>query len=508
METLEAATAASGETSKKILGDIYKQAGYFDKYGGSLLAAFLLIIAFVGIVLYLRIMTQLTALRSNWAANRCSPDVMPFAGAIVWKPGQTFFEATAENFNGCLSAIQEEITGAFLEPINYGMSTLGGVAGDIQGDINSVRGKLNDMGNVLQAALAKVLSQLMSFVVPVQLTFMRMKDILAKTHAVLATSIFSLLSGYLGLRSFLGAFINILIVGLVAATAIIIPLIIFVFTWPIAIPMIILFAAVAVPLSVIIGYLAHIIDLTNARVPKVPGGGVVRACLHRDTLLKMYDETFKRIENIQVGDVLKADGKVLAVMKVSTREMEMYRLGDVVVSGSHSVLLHTGWVYVHEHPGALILADYPEEYVYCLNTESGVIHVGGFVFSDWNDLDEDEKEFISFKYNIGFDSLTPQYLHEQYNIGYHSTMPVLMEDGRTEQMGDIEPNEMLWGGNRVIGVVRLDPADLIICPGKKCPDLFGLITKTGVFHTGTRTNYTETADFNWNVSHLLDGYAR
>jgi hypothetical protein len=506
----EAGTTIGSADPRKILNEIYKGKGYFDKYGGSLLMSLLLVVAFVGVIIYLRIMSRLASLRSNWAANRCSPEVMPFAGAIVWKPGQTFLEATSENFNGCLSTIQEEITGAFLEPINYSMSAMGSVAGDIQGDIDLVRSKLNDMGEVLQDALNKVLSQIMSFVVPIQISFMRMKDVLAKTHAVLATSIFSLLSGYLGLKSFLGAFINILIVGLIAATAIILPLIIFIFTWPIAIPMIILYAAVAVPLAVIIGYLAHIVDLTRTTVPKVPGGGVVRACLHRDTLLKMSNETYKRIENIQVGDILKADGEVYAVMKVSTKEMDMYRIGDVIVSGSHSVVLKTGWIYANEHPGAILIPDYPEEYVYCLNTESGVIHVGGLVFSDWNDLDEDEKDFIGFRYNLPIDCITPEYLHEQYDTGYVATTPILMSDGTNKPIADIQPNDMIDGGNRVIASVVLDASEIEEDYSKntayKNKVLYSLITKTGLMRIGTITLNTEVADFNWNVEHLLEGY--
>jgi hypothetical protein len=489
----EAGTTIGSADPRKILNEIYKGKGYFDKYGGSLLMSLLLVVAFVGVIIYLRIMSRLASLRSNWAANRCSPEVMPFAGAIVWKPGQTFLEATSENFNGCLSTIQEEITGAFLEPINYSMSAMGSVAGDIQGDIDLVRSKLNDMGEVLQDALNKVLSQVMSFVVPIQISFMRMKDVLAKTHAVLATSIFSLLSGYLGLKSFLGAFINILIVGLIAATAIILPLIIFIFTWPIAIPMIILYAAVAVPLAVIIGYLAHIVDLTRTTVPKVPGGGVVRACLHRDTLLKMSNETYKRIENIQVGDILKADGEVYAI-----------------VSGSHSVVLKTGWIYANEHPGAILIPDYPEEYVYCLNTESGVIHVGGLVFSDWNDLDEDEKDFIGFRYNLPIDCITPEYLHEQYDTGYVATTPILMSDGTNKPIADIQPNDMIDGGNRVIASVVLDASEIEEDYSKntayKNKVLYSLITKTGLMRIGTIRLNTEVADFNWNVEHLLEGY--
>lgn len=516
------------DSSKEALAKIYKDVGYFDKYGGSLLMSLVLILTFIGIILYFRIMSRLASLRSNWNANKCSPEVLPFAGAVVWKPGQSFLEATAENFNGCLSTIQTEITGAFLEPVNYGMSALGSVSDNIKFDINAVRDKLSDMGNALQSALEKVLSQVMNLVVPVQLMFVRMKDVLAKTHAVLTTSLFSLLSGYLGLKSFLGAFINIIIVGLIAATAIILPLVIFVFTWPIAIPMIILYAAVAVPLAVIIGYVGHIVDLTSTTIPKVPGGGIVSACLDENTLLILGDGTEKAIKDIQVDDTLKYDGKVLATMKVSTTEMDMYRIGSVIVSGSHSILFKTSWIYVHEHPAAIRLSpeEYSSKYVYCLNTSSSVIHVGNpnkdelqLIFSDWNDLDEDERDYISLRFDLSREVINGENLHKQFDLGYPATTKIVMENGSSKHIADISPDELLFGGNRVIASVQLDGNDLehsiensmaSTSASTEKNILYHLITKTGILHLAANEPMNSTIipvmDFNWNIEHLLDGY--
>ena len=501
------------DTPRKILSQIYKGVGYFDKYGGSLLMSLLLVLAFTGVVLYLRIMSQLKAMRTDWASNRCSPGVLPFAGAIVWKPGQTFFEATAENFNGCLNVIQEEITGAFLEPVNYSMSALSSVAGDIQMDINLVRSKLNDMGDVLQTALNKVLTQMMGFIVPVQLTFMRMKDVLAKTHAVLATSIFSLLSGYLGLKSFLGAFVNVLIVGLIAATAIILPLIIFIFTWPIAIPMIVLYAAVAVPLAVIIGYISHIVDLTRTSVPKVPGGGVVRACLDKNTRMLMSDGSEKRIADISVGDILLYDGRVISTMQVSTQEMDMYYIGGIIVSGSHAMYVNGRWIYAYQHPAATRISKYYEPYVYCLNTESGAIHVDDLIFSDWNDLDDKEEEYIATKWDIPSEKMNPTELHTRFDTGYVDTTLVILANHSSKIISAVKPDDLLLGGNRVIAVVKMDGSnfceevrDQSGCHQTDAPILYHLVTKTAFMNLGTIETNTSVHDFNWNIEHLLIGY--
>ena len=48
----------------------------------------------------------------------------------------------------------------------------------------------------------------------------------------------------------------------------------------------------------------------------------------------------------------------------------MYRLGNVVVSGTHQVKHKDEWVFVQNHPDAIEIPknEFEDEFIYCLNT--------------------------------------------------------------------------------------------------------------------------------------------
>ena len=62
---------------------VYNKAGYFDLYGGSVVFCIFLILSLAIFHIYQRMMLKAEPIRRNWAANRCKPTVIPFAGNIM-----------------------------------------------------------------------------------------------------------------------------------------------------------------------------------------------------------------------------------------------------------------------------------------------------------------------------------------------------------------------------------------------------------------------------------------
>jgi hypothetical protein len=98
------------------------------------------------------------------------------------------------------------------------------------------------------------------------------------------------------------------------------------------------------------------------------------------------------IVKLQLGDELEDEGMVRSLYLIDGTDVEMFLLGDVVVSGSHKVKHNNKWISVDQHPDADVVEDIP--LLACLNTTSNRIFAGGYEFLDFVES-SDEKFFAS-----------------------------------------------------------------------------------------------------------------
>ena len=62
--------------------EVYEKTGYLDKYGGSVVATFVIFLIVFVILSYYYIQSNIKPLKANWAKEKCKPYVIPFAGII------------------------------------------------------------------------------------------------------------------------------------------------------------------------------------------------------------------------------------------------------------------------------------------------------------------------------------------------------------------------------------------------------------------------------------------
>ena len=66
----------------------------------------------------------------------------------------------------------------------------------------------------------------------------------------------------------------------------------------------------------------------------------------------------------------------------------MYKLDNIIVSGSHMVFCDSiGWIKVEEHPNAKLINNYRQPFIYCLGTDNKRIFINNTKFLDWDDLE-------------------------------------------------------------------------------------------------------------------------
>ena len=124
-------------------------------------------------------------------------------------------------------------------------------------------------------------------------------------------------------------------------------------------------------------------------------------CFHPNTLVKLENETYKLISNIEVGDILKNGQIVYGTMKLHnidsnnnyvqklyTLPGEIYdnKISDVLVSESHLIYsnLREEFIHVKDHECSKI-SNINSNILICLITSDHTIPIGNYIYHDWED---------------------------------------------------------------------------------------------------------------------------
>ena len=370
------------KTFGSYINKITKKIGYLDKYGGSVVVSGIVLFIFFLIFSYFYVMNRLKPIKADWVNQRCNPAIMPFAGIINAPPSESKIDYTADNFYQCTQTILATIIGYFMEPINLTVRMMTELFKEIMKSVNMIRHVFAYIRNRIMAIVSNIFGRIYNVMIPVQIILMKLKDILAKNVGVLTSGLYTVMTLYLSMKSFLGAFLEILVLALIVLVAATILLWILPFTWPAAGVMTTLFVAIAVPLAIIAIALGNILNLTSSKnIPGNPG------CFDKDTKL-MLKRGKVQIRDIKVGDEMFDGSIVTAFFKLSTYGKQMYNIDKLKVSGSHKIQYEDMWVEVKNHPAAILIEDYCEPFIYCVNTTSKRIKIDQHILLDWDDIDD------------------------------------------------------------------------------------------------------------------------
>lgn len=433
----------------KYLSKFIENKGYLEKYGGTAISAVLILaVAFV-ILSYLYIKNHLKSIKLDWANKRCRPEILPFAGIINAPKGTSVMEFTGENFVMCTSDILSKVAGIFLKPFYSSISIFTKTFSSMVEAVSHITVFFSILRKKLMAYFSGFLHEILNIILPMQKIFIKIKDILGKVNGILAVAIYNLLTFYLSLKSFFGAFLEIIITFLIAFAALIVILWAFFFTWPVALGATALYAAVAIPFIIIAVSLGKIAHVTSTQdMPANPDG-----CFDKNTEIKLK-KGYKKFRELKVKDVLSDGAKVTAFFKISSKNIDMYKINKLIVSGTHKIYFKE-WIPVSKHPEAKLITDYTEPYIYCINTTSKKIYIDEHILLDWDDIDE--LDFIDLKSltSLPINAKTNK-IHSDLESGFHKDTTIELEDGHCVNISDIKVNDILRFGEKVTGIVEID----------------------------------------------------
>jgi hypothetical protein len=180
------------------INDLYSThaQSYLGNHGLDLAITVVLVAATLSIVAGTSYAAVMKQAKDNWAQNKCDPIYMPFAGAIMPQPGQSFATTNVNNFNYCMQKDFSAFISVLLMPIEY-VAFLILTSVDVL--LNVVLLALKLM-SALKLSVAKsnesMYDKLHRTAAPMVVMVAKFRDALAKVNATVLTAVYTSLTVY------------------------------------------------------------------------------------------------------------------------------------------------------------------------------------------------------------------------------------------------------------------------------------------------------------------------
>lgn len=429
---------------------MYEKLSYFDQYGASVIMSIIITFILIVIISYCYAMINAQPIIDDWANQRCKPQYLPIAGFITRPDGVSATEYTTQNFTYCVQNVLSSITGTAVQPITFVTETIQKVVDNIKESLNAIRAMFDKIRTFFQAIAQELMGRLMNIMIPLQQIIISFQDLIGKIQGTMTGGLFTLLGSYYTLKSMLGAIAQFIVTILVALAASIAVLWAVPFTWGFAAVNTGIFLAIAIPMAIILAFMSSTMHIKGYKIPKVK-------CFDKNTNIVMNDGTIKTIKDIIVGDVLINNNVVTGKIIVETEGSVMYNLDNIIVSNSHIVKYLDSWIPVSNHPNAKICT-YNEPYLYCLNTSSKLISIDGYLFSDWDEIFDDDIKNIQINSSCVFYEKSD--IHKCIDSGFVGNTKVKLKNGCIKNIKDICVGDILEQNECVYGIVEIDGINL------------------------------------------------
>ena len=424
-----------------------KETGFLQKFGGSFVVAIIIFTIFILIFLYHYILSFLNKVKPVWLEEKCNPSYMAFAGLIDKNAGSNKFDYAGKNFNECVANTLRGGMKKAMEPINLATKGISDVQESNLKAVQGIREQINYIRNNTASSVKNVMHRLVGFLIPTQNIILKIRDTFQKSVGVMTSALYNFYGFMVTLKSSMGYIVSTIITFLVALAASITLQFAVPFNWKMAQIGLQFFLLLAVPTSIISHWFEQTFAITSDQA--IPGNP---RCFDENTPIETNKGT-KAIKDIKIGDKLKSGGWVTAIMKLSKENETIYNLNGIIVTGTHMVFHDDlGWIKVEEHPKRDIIKNYTSPFVYCVNTTSKMLHIGGELFLDWDETNITDIMGYCAQTNIE----KTEDIHTFLDGGFVEDTKLELKNGDTKKINDIKINDILSHGEKVLGIVKID----------------------------------------------------
>jgi len=456
------------------INKMYENLTYFDQYGFSLILFIIITILLMVCIGSCISLANIQTVKEDWANQRCKPYIIPIAAFINKPPNMSFNDFTSQNFNYCAQNILKGVTGFSIEPLTFITNNITKIIKYINDSINDIRAISNKVRNFFSTIVEEIMNRLLNVIIPLQQIIIKFKDFTMKVQGTMTAGLFTTFGIYLTLKSVLSLIANFIVTILISLAVLIALLWLFPFTWGTAISSTAIFVAISIPMALILTFMTRVMGINSGlsipelKIPKLK-------CFDKHTKITMNNGSCKSISDIQVGEKINGNNLITAKIIVETKGSIMYNLNGVIVSDSHIIKYNNKWLRVDEHPSAVKVEYYNEPYLYCINTENKTIEINNIVFTDWDEIYDDEiekiknvkitnmiynfdKRLIYSMENIIINNLD---IHRYLDGGFEKKTAIKLKNGIIKDIQNVSIGDILENGERVYGYVEIEGKNLV-----------------------------------------------
>jgi hypothetical protein len=267
----------------------------------------------IGILVYL---VGIKKIKDNWSAYRCNPIYMGFADNIE------------ENFVYCIQNSQTNFMSYILQPVNYALSLITGLAGNMTQSMDYIRVMLSSLRTMITDITSSIFGIFLNIIIEFQKIVISIKDLVGKLVGILTALLYIIESVFLTMQS----------------------------VW-------------------------------NGEI----GTMVQSLCFSPNTLINLKNGNRIEIKNVKIGDILENESLVIGTLQLlNNGNEELYEINSGIskihVTGSHYVFCNDSskYIEVKNYRYAKKIKNDCNSYV-CLLTNNHKILIDGVIFWDYDD---------------------------------------------------------------------------------------------------------------------------
>ena len=414
-----------------------------------------------------------TSVMNNWPNRRCELPVV--TAAMFFKPNsdpRSNGDFAKDNFDFCMKTYVEKFITLLMTPINALFGKQFNIASAATDAVNTIRDIAQKVYNTLLGFLDKYMRRFHAGVFEMSRVVQYLRMAMRRANAMVVSMLYSGITMFRGMLNTIQFVIKVILIICGILLAIIIILIF------------ILFPVIPLILSVLGAIIAVVLALTMVIAGEVGSEASSDRsgfCFAKDTqILVKRDgkEITVSVKDIKIGDELGNDcGKVTAVIQMDGKDVPLFDINGVNVSGSHLVFGTDGqWKSVSKDERAKSI-DNKSDILYCFNTTTHKIPVlssaGVIQFRDWEELEDDD---VQGQYTWNYTILKTLNKHSNFDkwasgLQSYSDIPLVGSDIKVKTKdGFIEISKLpLFGAvldrngveQRILGVVNAEMGDIL-----------------------------------------------
>lgn len=449
------------KSNYETINKLYDRQSYLDKYMVDVLITIIVCGTIIYYIFKNRIKKEIHDINMEWDKHKCKPHYMPFAGFMSESPGDNVYDKTMKNFKQCLSGIIDTNVSISLVPISKTLGDLFETFVEISDMLGTIRFDMNLSMFKMSSVFGDIMKKLYGIVLELVKTVINVKSIIGQLHGTLISCIYALIatyytsvSGFMFMSDTLYTFIMVTFIYVSFA------LMTNPFTFSVGLGIFLQGALLSVPLVFLNTFIKQAFGIQMTKmIPSMPGKKKKKKCFSGDTHITMKDGHIKAMCDIIVDDVLM-DGSIVTSTTISTNDCSFVNINGVVVTTNHPILYDNIWMESQRHPLA-IPTSCNSDYVYCIGTSRKTIKINGYIFSDWDELNESDLPILSGVVRPDEnDTLSLTDVHKYFDTGFRKGTLVTLNDGRIIGIEHIKTGDILKNGNMVSSIVKVKSSDL------------------------------------------------